>query len=146
MLMPRAVRRIRIWVPVGTSLGGLVMVLVDLACDESFEASHDVFAGLAFGKASSDVGAGWWVVAHAHEHDREQGVVGSPVAVGVETVTDGLADEAGMRTGAAEFGEGCIGVESVGVVAGGGEELCGDVGADTGQAEQRWCVCRRHVA
>ena len=38
------------------------------------------------------------------------------------------------RIGAAELGEGCVGVQSMGVVASGGEELCGHVGADAGQS------------
>ena len=59
------------------------------------------------------------------------------VPAAAEPVTAGGAAAAGGLWGdAAEFGEGCLAVQAVGVVAGGDEELAGDVCADTAQADQ----------
>ena len=84
----------------------------------------------AFGDASLLVGAGAWVVAQAAEGDGVQGVVGAAVASSVEAVPAHPSGAGGDGCGAAEVSEGRFGVQPVGVVAGGGEQLGGDVGAD----------------
>ena len=63
----------------------------DFAGDGSFEASHDVFFGEAFGGASGDVGAGWFVAFHADDDDAVQRGVGLPVAAAVEAMPVGFA-------------------------------------------------------
>jgi hypothetical protein len=55
------------------------------------ETAHDLGLGFTFCRAALGVGAGGRVGAHAGEHDPPQGVVGLPVAAGVEAVADGLA-------------------------------------------------------
>ena len=54
--------------------------------------------------------------------------VGGPVPAAVEAVSVGLAAGGGDRCGAAEVGEGGFGAQPVGVVAGGDQQLPGDVG------------------
>jgi hypothetical protein len=40
---------------------------------------------------------------------------------------------------AAELGEGCLGVDAVGVVAGGDQELAGEFDADAVEFDEPWC-------
>ena len=68
------------------SAGGRAQVGVDLAGDVTLQAADDLGLGLSFFGAALDVGAGGRVRAHAGEHDPPQGVVGLPVAAGVEPV------------------------------------------------------------
>jgi len=42
---------------------------------------------------------------------------------------------------AAEFGEGCLGVDAVGVVAGGDQELPGEFDADAVEFDELGCSC-----
>ena len=87
--------------------------------------------------AALDVGAGARVVAEPVEHDDVEGVVGVAVAASVESVSVGAAAAGRDRRDAAQVGERGFGGDPVGVVAGAGEELAGDLGADTGKGEQR---------
>ena len=76
----------------GGDVGGWVGDdVVDLSGDEAFEAAHDFLAGLAFGGASGDVGAGAGVVAHSDQDDGVECVVGAAVTAGVEPVALGFA-------------------------------------------------------
>ena len=86
--------------------------------------------------APFDVGAGPRVRAHAGEHDPPQGVVGLPVAAPVEPVTGHLAGRGVDRGDPAEVGEGGLGGDPFGVVAGGDEQQGGGADADTVQVEQ----------
>ena len=65
--------------------------VICLACDEAFEAARDLGCRLALGAATRNVGLSWCVVAHAHQDDGVERVVGSPVTAAVESVTLGLA-------------------------------------------------------
>jgi hypothetical protein len=104
--------------------------LVELAGDVALEASDDLFLGQAFGGASFGVGAGAGVPAQAAQHHAVESGVGLTVAAAVEAVPGGLAGRGGNRGGAAEHGERGLGGEPVVVVAGGDQELAGDVCAD----------------
>jgi hypothetical protein len=57
------------------------------------------------------------------------------VAASVESVSVDAAAAGRDRRGAAQMGECGFGGDPVGVVAGAGEELAGDLGADTGKGE-----------
>jgi hypothetical protein len=52
----------------------------------SFEATHDLALGVAFGGASGEVCAGVWLVAQSGDDDAEQGGVGSAVAAAVDSL------------------------------------------------------------
>jgi hypothetical protein len=120
----------------GVSVSGGAEVGVDLAGDVAFQAADDLCLGQAFGGAPFDVGAGRGVGAHPGDHNAPQGVVGLPVAGGVEAVPFGLAGGGGDRGGGAQVGPGGFGAEPFGVVPGGDQEQGGGVGADTMQGEQ----------
>ena len=45
----------------------------DFACDEAFEAADDFALPESFGGAAGEVGAGWFVVAHAGDDDQVEG-------------------------------------------------------------------------
>ena len=64
-----------------------------------------------------------------------QGVVGVAVAASVESVSVDAAAAGRDRRGAAQMGECGFGGGPVGVVAGAGQELAGDLGADTAKGE-----------
>jgi len=68
--------------------------------------------------------------------DAPQGVVGLPVAAPVEPMAGRLAGRGVDRGDPAEVGEGGLGADPVGVVAGGDEQQGGGVGADTLQGQQ----------
>ena len=61
------------------------------------------------------------------------------VAVLVESVSVGAAAAGWDRRDAAQVGERGFGGDPVGVVAGAGQELAGDLGADTGKGQQVGC-------
>ncbi len=89
-----------------------------------------------------DVVAGRLVVAHADDGDDVEGAVGGSVAAAAESVPAAGAAAAGRLWGdAAEFGEGGLVADPVGVVAGGDQELAGDLDADAVQLDQ--CLGRR---
>jgi len=71
---------------VWASAGVRAQVRVDLTGDVPLQAADDLGLGLSFFSAAFDVGAGGGVGAHAGEHDPPQGMVGLPVAAGVEPV------------------------------------------------------------
>ena len=116
--------------------------VVDLAGDVAFQASDDLGFGESFLGAALGVGAASWVVAEPVEHDDVEGVVGVAVAASVESVSVGAAAAGRDRRDAAQVGERGFGGDPVGVVAGAGQELAGDLGADTGKGEQ----VGRHLA
>ncbi len=94
------------------------------------------FFGASFGGASLLVGVGAGVPAQAAEGDAVERGVGLAVAAAVEAVSVGASGAGGQGRDAAERGEGGFGDESVGVLAGGDQDLPGDVGSDAGQGEQ----------
>jgi hypothetical protein len=59
-----------------------------------------------------------------------------PAAAAVEPVPVGSPGRGGNRCDAAEHGEGRLGVQSVGVLSGGDQQLAGDVGPDAGAGRQ----------
>ena len=128
-------------------LGGLQSVcwwevLVDLAGDVALEAADDLAFGQALGGAAFDVGAGGLVVAHPDDGDDVEGAVGGSVAAAAEPVPAGGAAAAGWLWGdAAQLGEGCFAVDAVGVVAGGDEELAGDLDPDAGSSRSSGAAC-----
>ena len=66
-------------------------VLVDLACEEPFEAADDVFFGEAFCGAAGDVVDGGLVESHADDGYSVEGCVGLAVSASVEAVPAGLS-------------------------------------------------------
>src|SRR5258708_4449876 len=104
------------------SVSDVAEVGVDLAGDVPFEAAHDLFLGQAFGGAPFDVGAGRRVGAHPGDDDAPQGVVGLPVAGGVEAAPDGLSGGGGDRGGGAQVRPGGLGAQPLGVVPGGNQQ------------------------
>ena len=126
----------------GLSVSGGAEVGVDLAGDVPFQAADDLCLGQAFGGAPFDVGAGRGVGAHPGYHDPPQGVVGLPVAGGVEAVPFGLAGGGRDRGGGAQVGPGGFGAKPFGVVPGGDQEQRGGVRADAVQGDQAGGVRR----
>ncbi len=82
------------------------------------------------------VGAASWVVAEPVADDDVEGVVCVAVAASVESVSVGTAAAGRDGRGAAQVGGCGFGGDPVVVVAGAGEELAGDLGADPGKGEQ----------
>src|SRR5215212_997490 len=112
---------------------------VDLAGDVALQTADDLAFAETFDGSSLHVVPGGWWVAHADDGDDVKGAVSGPVAAAAETVPAAGASAAGRLWGdAAEFGKGCLVPDPVGVVAGGGEELAGDLDADPGQFDQCW--------
>src|SRR5690349_5850653 len=91
---------------------------VELTGDVALEAADGFSAGIALGEASGEVGAGRSVPAQAGYHDGVQGAVGTPVTTTVESAAAGLARGSLDRADAAQSGEGCLAVQTLGVVAG----------------------------
>ena len=115
-------------------------VLEGFAGDVALEDADDLAGRLAFGAAPGDVVLGRLVRAHAGDHDAVEGVVGLAVAAAVEPVTAGLARGRLEGGDAAEVGECRFVAQPFGVVAGGDEQLGGDVVADTVQASSPGAV------
>src|ERR1051325_4397401 len=107
--------------------------VVDFAGGVAFEAADDVLFGQSLGGAASEVGAGAGAVAQADDDDAVEGGVGGSVAAAVESVFVGAAAAGLGGCDTAEVGEGGLGVQSVRVVAGGGQQLGGGIGADAEQ-------------
>jgi hypothetical protein len=70
-------------------------------------------------------------VAEPIEDDDVEGVVGVAVAASVESVSVDAAAAGRDRSDTAQMGELGLGGDPVGVVAGAGQELAGDLGTDT---------------
>ena len=85
-------------------------------------AAQDLFAALARGSEAGGVDLGARVAGQADQGDLVQRPVGLSVAAAVESVAVGPPGAGGDRGGAAQGGEGCLGADSVGVVAGGDEQ------------------------
>ena len=85
-------------------------------------AAQDLFAALARGGEAGGVDLGARVAGQADQGDLVQRPVGLSVAAAVESVAVGPPGAGGDRGGAAQGGEGCLGADSVGVVAGAGEQ------------------------
>src|SRR5262245_64026888 len=98
------------------SAGAWAQVGVDLAGDVTLEAADDLLLGQALFAAPVDVGAGGRVGAHPGDDDPVEGVVGLPVATGVEPVAGDLPRGGGDRRGGAQVGPGRFGAEPPGVV------------------------------
>src|SRR3712207_9132406 len=82
-------------------------------------------------------------------HDAVEGGVGLAVAAAVESMAVRLARGGRDRGGAAEHRERRFGVQPVGVLPGGDQQLAGDVGADPRSEEhtselqsRQYLVCR----
>jgi len=85
---------------------GLQDERVDLYGDGALQTPQDLLAAASLGGSFSSIGAGTWVVDEPDEGDGPQGVVGGPVAAGVQAVADGLARGGLDRAGAAQGGKG----------------------------------------
>ena len=85
------------------------------------------------------VGPGGWVQSESVDHDEVDRGVRLPVSAAVPAVTSSGAGAGGMGRGAAESGERALGPDTVRVVPGGGQQLCGGWGFD---AEWRWSPVR----
>src|SRR5665213_4385373 len=77
--------------------------------------------------------------AHANDDRSVQSRVRLAVSAPVEPVsTVGLPRAGRDRTGAAEFRQGGIGADAIGVVAGGDQHFCCDIGPDAKGGDQLW--------
>jgi hypothetical protein len=106
---------------------------VDLAGDVALEAAGDLAGGEPFGGAARDVGDGALIAGASGHHDGPQRMVGGAVAATVETMTVGLARRRADRCDPAQVGERRLGVETLGVVAGGDQQPGSGVDADPDQ-------------
>lgn len=110
--------------------------MVDLAGDVALEAADDLALGGSFGFASSGVGACAWAEAEAADRGEVEGAVGLSLAAAVEPVALRHAGARGERRDAAEHREAGLAAQPLGVVAGGDEQLAGDLDADPDLLEQ----------
>jgi hypothetical protein len=112
-------------------------VVVDLAGDVALEASDDLSLAEAFGCAAVDVVAGGLMAAHLDDGDDVEGAVRGAVAAAAEAVSSGGSTTAcGLWRDSAELGEGSLAVDPFRVVAGGDEELAGDVDPNAVELEE----------
>ena len=79
------------------------------------------------------------MAAHARAQDDVQGAVGVAVAASVEAVADRFAAGGFQCADSAEFGEGGVAADPVGVVADRGQQRGGGGRADTIDGAQRRC-------
>ena len=100
------------------------------------QAADDLGLRQVFVSAALGICVGAWVVAEPAENDNVEGVVGASVAAATEPVSVGASAASGDWRGAAEVREGAFGVDPVGVVAGIGEHLAGDLGSNHGEGMQ----------
>ena len=106
--------------------------LVNLSCEEAFQAADDVAFGPASGEASGDVVAGRLVELHPDDDGSIEGRVGVSVAASIEAVPTGGHPRRGRdRAGAAELREGGLRTNPVGVIAEDDQQLSRGVGAHT---------------
>jgi hypothetical protein len=105
----------------------------------SVETADDLVFRLPFNEAPCHVVAGGLVAAQAYHEDDVQGAVGVAVAAAVESASDGFAAGGFQRADPAEFGEGRLAADPVGVVADRGHQGGGGVGTDTVEGAQLWC-------
>src|SRR6266567_6785309 len=91
---------------------------IDLAGDVTLEAADDFLLRQAFLAAPVSAGAGWRAGARPGDHDPPQGVVGLPVATGVEPVPGDLPRGGGDRGGRAQVRPGGLGAEPLRAVPG----------------------------
>jgi hypothetical protein len=81
------------------------------------------------------------VVSHADDRDDVERAVGCSVTAAAESVTTGGASAAGgLGCDTAEFGEGCLGVDAVCVVAGCDQELSRQFDADAVELDELGCA------
>ena len=115
---------------------------VDFADDVALEAADDLFLGEALFGAAFDVGAGAGVVAHVGTGRWCRGrcwrLRSPPRLRRCRSVRPELA---GMGATPQRWAKRGFAAEPVGVVAGGGEQLPGDLGADAEQGDQAWARC-----
>ena len=111
-------------------------VLVDLAGAGALQAAQDVELGEPLVGPALDIRPGRWRAVPADQGDAPQGVVGVAVAAPVESVAVGAARGRRDGGGAAQMGEGGLGAEPLGVVAGGDQQLPGGVDPTPGRASR----------
>src|SRR3954468_24340242 len=107
-----------------------------LAGKQALEAADDLGLALALEGSSGDVGAGGFVVLHAHDDRPVEGGVGLAVTAAVEPVSGGQTGGGRYRGDAAEPGPGRLGAAPVDVVTGDDEQLGGGVRADAEGRDQ----------
>lgn len=121
--------------------GSLLEGVEDFARDVAFEAAHGFLLGFAVGDAAGDVIAGGLVAVHSHDQDGVQGTIGVAVAAPIESVSYDFAAGGFQGTDAAEFGECCVAMQAVRVVAYSGQQCCCAVRSDTINCPQCRCRC-----
>jgi hypothetical protein len=94
-----------------------------LASEVAFEASEDVFGGQLFSGAAIAVVASSGAGRESGAGDDVQGAVGLAVPAAGKAMSSGLAAGGRDRRDAAQSGEGCLGADPVGVVAGGADTV-----------------------
>src|ERR1700754_5013540 len=113
---------------------------VDLSSDVALQTADDLSFAQALGGAPLDVVAGRLVMAHPHDGGDVERAVSRPVASPAESVAAGGSSAARwLWCDAAELGEGGLVADAVGVVAGGDEELAGELDPDAVQLDE--CRC-----
>src|SRR4029450_6586659 len=110
--------------------------VVDLSGDVELREADALAAGFALGGAAVKVVARPAVAAQPGQRDAVEGGVGLPVAASVEPVSVGSTGGCLHWARAAQRGEGRLGGQSFGVVAGGDEQGGGAVRADAAALEQ----------
>jgi hypothetical protein len=113
-------------------------VVVELACDEPFEAADRVAFGVPFADASFEVGDGWCVPASEPDHDdRPERGVRATITGAVESSRVRVRGRHGHGCGAAQRGETRLGAQPFGIVTRGAEQRSRNFVADTVMFEQQ---------
>jgi general stress protein YciG len=113
--------------------------VVELAGDVALQAADDLSPGSALGCAAGDVGAGALVEPQPGQDDGVEGVVRRPVTAAVEPVAADLAAAGRDRRDPAQVRERRLRSHPIRVVPDGGQQLPGDLNADTEASEQAGC-------
>src|SRR5438128_8477223 len=99
--------------------------------DVALEAADDLPLAQTLSASSRVVGAGRGMVAQPDDGDHVERAVGRPVAAATQSMAaGGPAATGGLGRCPTELGEGSLAANAVGVVAGGDQELAGDLGGD----------------
>src|SRR4030088_242358 len=113
--------------------------------DIALKAADDLPLAEALGPPSRVGRAGRGMVAQPDERDYVERAVGCPIGAATQAVAAaGPAAAGGLRSCPTELGEGSLAANAVGVVAGGDQELAGDLGADTEEISEFGCRAELH--
>ncbi len=109
--------------------------VVDLADDVAFQTPDDHWFGFALGGAGDGEVTGALIVAQPDDDDAVHGAV----TAAVQPVAAGVAAGGGDGSDAQQPGQGGLGVQPVGIVAGGDQQLPGGVDPDAVDPGQGRC-------